>query len=27
MERDTPLQGIFTSALVYLFLSFPQSPR
>ena len=25
MGRDTRLQGIFTSVLVYLFLSFPQS--
>jgi hypothetical protein len=27
MERDTCLQGIFMSLLMYLFLSFPQSPR
>ena len=26
VERDTRLQGIFTSLLIYLFLSFPQSP-
>jgi hypothetical protein len=27
MERDTRLQGIFTSLLIYVFLSFSQSPR
>jgi len=27
MERDTRLQGIFTSLLIYLLLSFSQGPR
>ena len=27
MERDTHLQGIFMSLLMYIFLSFPQSPQ